>query len=55
MIGKHEKALEYTNMEMDQLVKLNGLEDPSLAFCFQRLGTIYYGIGNFDKALENLY
>ena len=34
MIGKHEKALEYTNNEMDQLVNLNGYEDPSLSFCF---------------------
>ena len=34
MIGKHEKALENTNEEMEQIMNLYGTEDPQLAVCF---------------------
>jgi Tetratricopeptide repeat len=54
MLEKHEDAVEYTQLEMEVMTNLNGSDDVSVAFCLQRLGAIYYGIGNLDKALDTL-
>ena len=41
---------------MDLINTLGGEKDDiNLAFSYQRLGTIYYGVGNYEKAKENLY
>jgi hypothetical protein len=37
---------------MEIMKSLYGEKDASLAFCLQRLGGIYYGSGNMERALE---
>lgn len=37
------------------MINLHGADDVSVAFCLQRMGAIYYGVGNLDKALVGLY
>jgi hypothetical protein len=39
---------------MDIMINLHGISDVSVAFCLQRMGTIYFKIGNLEKAIENL-
>ena len=54
MLEKHDKALEFTQCEMDINVNLHGEHDVSVAFCLQRTGAIFYGIGNMERALDSL-
>ena len=53
-VKKYEKALEYTQSEMNIMTYHYGSKDTSIATCLQRIGAIYYAIDNNEKALMNL-
>ncbi|CDW86149.1 mbre tpr repeat protein [Stylonychia lemnae] len=53
-IKKYERSLEYTQQEIQVLTHHFGSQHQSLATPLYRVGTIYYSIGNQDKALISL-
>lgn len=49
-----DKAIEYTQKELEIYVSANGENDISVLNCRQRFASIYLSLGSYESALDNL-